>query len=687
MPVDAYSPCPCGSGKKFKWCCQPFFAQIERAFEQQANGQHEAAIKGMDQLAQQFPGSAEVWGKRAELLWENRRTEEAEQSIDKALEANPNYAFGHYLRGMMRHDEGEIPGALILYRQAAELCDPEVHGVLAEIYGSIGQCELLMNRPLAARAAWQISLRHEPSDTIEKHVQEVFGAESAFPPIARLDYRFLPRRTSRPGDSSPAWEQALAGAQSGKLSDAARAFEELANRDPDDAAAWYNLGLVRAWLGDNANAIEALGRYVAEETDERIAAAAWALAEVLRLGQGLTGFSDYIQYRVTYRIVDPEPVGRALSQDRRVVEVQQAQGVIAGGWLDRPLPAADENLAGFQLPRLAAHWVISGRALRLANTDEELLHKGRHAFEELVGQGLGEPQTDAGPPRFDRLLEDALSIRIPAGLTKEHARRLIDEHLQQHFEEKWARRPLRSLGGLSPLDAAGHPVLRKKLLGVLLFLEEAAQVLPFPYDFDRLRKKLGLPVVKPQAEQEEGSDVTALGVAELAGLEVEKLSDEDLSKAFHSALKLEALELAGRFAQSAVQRPPAGDRFVFFNHLVHAALQAEDWVGAQNSVNEGLRYDCEHNEGRRRNEYELRRARIHLRAREPELAHEAFTRLVQRDPTNLDLLGQAAEAMLSARLPHHAKAFAERGLAGAREKGDRDRAGYFAELLAATQGE
>ena len=33
MATDPYASCPCGSGKKFKWCCAPYYAQVEKAFE------------------------------------------------------------------------------------------------------------------------------------------------------------------------------------------------------------------------------------------------------------------------------------------------------------------------------------------------------------------------------------------------------------------------------------------------------------------------------------------------------------------------------------------------------------------------------------------------------------------------------------------------------------------------------
>ena len=47
MPLDPYAPCPCGSGKRFKWCCQPIHVQIDKAFQLDADGQHDAALKAI----------------------------------------------------------------------------------------------------------------------------------------------------------------------------------------------------------------------------------------------------------------------------------------------------------------------------------------------------------------------------------------------------------------------------------------------------------------------------------------------------------------------------------------------------------------------------------------------------------------------------------------------------------------
>src|SRR5262249_36974189 len=164
MALDAYAPCPCGSGKKFKWCCQPIHVQIDQAYQQDAEGQHEMALRLMDEVVAQNPTNPEAWGRKAQLLYQNNRVDEAETTLQKALEINPNYPFGHLLRGFFRQNEGETAGALLLFRKAAELYDPEARDILGQVYGLIGDSEFKMNRPVAARVAIQMAMHYQPAN-------------------------------------------------------------------------------------------------------------------------------------------------------------------------------------------------------------------------------------------------------------------------------------------------------------------------------------------------------------------------------------------------------------------------------------------------------------------------------------------------------------------------------------------
>src|SRR5262249_29948440 len=158
--------------------------------------------------------------------------------------------------------------------------------------------------------------------------------------------------------------------------------------------------------------------------------------------------------------------------------------------------------------------------------------------------------------------------------------------------------------------------------------------------------------------------------------------------AYQAALKLDARDLAGVFAKALVSRPPnpqRTDRYAWYGHLVQQALAEGNTETALDYLNEGEKADCEQNEGRRRNDYELRRGPIHARRGEADAAQDVFERLIARVPSELRYRGSAAEAMLSARQGPRALTFAEQGLAKAREKNDRDSENYFKELVAAAK--
>jgi tetratricopeptide (TPR) repeat protein len=695
MAFDPYGPCPCGSGKKFKWCCQPIHVDIDKAYRQDEEGQHEAALRLMEQVVSQHPDNPEAWGRQAQLLYQNDQVEAAEKALDKALELNPKYPFGHFLRGIFRQYEGEIPGALVEFRKAAELYDPEARDILAQVYGAIGESEMRLNRPVAARAALAIARRYRPTDeNLQKLFQALFGEDSGLPTTGRQEYAYLPL-DSKATAYQDSWDRALSGAATGKLTDALTAFESLTKENPGLTAAWYNLGLTRAWLGDNPGAIEALNQYVTLEPDENRAADAWALAEILHYGVGMEDRADWREHGVIYQIRNPEALANLINEwakTHRLVALQpdEEHGVLAGILADQQTTllgtASTAKFANF-----GANFLVAGSMLRLASTNSEKLHRLSGDLEKALGQALSEPQTTQGIPQFRSMLMDAFPIPIAPG---EEAEILpaIRERVQQYFEEKWIHQSMATLGNVAPIDAAGQPILRKKLLGLIRFLQDCVPPIePYNYDFDRLRRKLGLlPTDKPEgpSPQKGDVDISAMSVGELSALKTDDLADDKLGLAYQAALKLDARELASHFAHALVARPPRPeqpDRFPWYAHLIQSSSAEGDTEAALNFVNEGEKADCEQNQGHRRNDYELRRAQIHCKRNETDRAHEIFTALINRAPAELRYPGNAAEAMLSARRPDHALQFAETGLAKAREQNNRDSEQYFMELVAAAK--
>src|SRR5262245_9705569 len=180
MAIDSYASCPCSSGKKFKWCCQPIHGEIEKAFEQHNAGQHEGALVTMKTVVAQNDGSPEAHGRFAQLLALNGKVDEAEAELEKAFAINSNYAFGYLLRGQFRLQEGELIGALNLFRKAADSYSPEATEPLAYVYELIADLELRLNRPIAARAAYKRAVTLVPGNAeIKGNFEALFNSDKS----------------------------------------------------------------------------------------------------------------------------------------------------------------------------------------------------------------------------------------------------------------------------------------------------------------------------------------------------------------------------------------------------------------------------------------------------------------------------------------------------------------------------
>ena len=55
MSVESYQPCPCGSGKKLKFCCGNVFHEMQKIERQLENDQTVMGLQGLDRVLQAHP--------------------------------------------------------------------------------------------------------------------------------------------------------------------------------------------------------------------------------------------------------------------------------------------------------------------------------------------------------------------------------------------------------------------------------------------------------------------------------------------------------------------------------------------------------------------------------------------------------------------------------------------------------
>jgi tetratricopeptide (TPR) repeat protein len=712
MPPSPYDNCPCGSGKKFKWCCTGYWEQIERALDLYQQGQLENALRVMDQLAKDHPDKPQVWGYYAHILFREEKMEEAEAKLQKAFDLNPNFPMGHLLRGLFRQSEGEVIGALLLYRKAAEAYPPEAHDQLSQVYEMIARNELVLNRPLACRVALERAVHFSPGDQeIREQYEGMFGPDARMPECVKKRYTFRP--TAAPAPTS----------ESGRFSEAKAGFERMTREVPTDPAAWFNLGLVLAWTGEQGPAIEALNKSVELEYDDAKAEEAAALVEVLRCGQGLEKDGDYAEHRYYFEIRDPQAMVQLLQtwgQEGRMMAPQSDEsGQMFSCILVEPLPSLVET--GTTMAKVVANVQIVGRMMRVWHGERENAQKVAVEVRDRVNMAVGEPTEQTGPAQLGEITQSAYAYPMQIGDVAQ-AQQKMQDYAANYFEITWAHKPLRALGGATPIDAAGSKLMRKRLLGVIQFLADCTvasmprmakggQVVQFElYDFNRLRHKLGvekqaagdtppelLAAAKAATANPGGraagvsptkKDFGAMSAADLAALKTDELSCVELEDAMKAALKLDARELAVSFAKAGVARPadPAKpDRYPLYLALISAASSEGNHKDALAAAEAGLAYDAGHNGGRRANEFGLRAAQLQAKTGNADAAAAAFDKLIERNPDEGRYYIAAVETMLSAKQAAKALAFAEKGLETATRTGNRDLEGACTELREAAK--
>ena len=538
--------------------------------------------------------------------------------------------------------------------------DPAAAPALALVHE--GWNHLRQQRPLAAWACWRQALRAEPEQPAATHALAVLASAADLPEAARAEYRFL---TPVGTDQRLRWDGELRSRDLGDLAIAATAFDRLA--DGGDGRARFNQGLCLAWLGRNAAAIAALDQAVQTlaEAEPGVAVDAWTLAEVLRQGSGAETLADDLNHVATFTwaAAGPDPTG--FLDDRPDVRAIPTPLDPATGQPTRPDVAVFEWLAGpdtaSPIRRLLATAIKSRHTLRLSGPDPTLLESAVGPTITALGSRVASFEREATLLPLAFLDAAVWAIRFPAGLEPDQADASNRLAVERFYETTWINHPRHGLDDQTPAEAgrqasAGDLVLAAKLAAVIRVREQlgarpATLALYQGYPFDRLRRRVGLPPVNPEAV--DPADAATMSAGELDALDPKVLSELDLVDAFESAAALGDDARTGRFAAWLADLDPSRsadalrrvDVPAVFATLVRQALAEDDPDLALEWVDRAIVIDAALHSGRDARKFTTWRAEILARAGQAVAALEVYHQLIaaRPDPT---LALDAAETML-----------------------------------------
>src|SRR4051812_16812215 len=90
MAADIFAPCPCGSGKKFKFCCHAISDEMDRIIRLMEGNQPRVALQQLEQLAKKHPKNAWVGTTRAMLMLDLDEAPGARDVLKPLLEEHPD---------------------------------------------------------------------------------------------------------------------------------------------------------------------------------------------------------------------------------------------------------------------------------------------------------------------------------------------------------------------------------------------------------------------------------------------------------------------------------------------------------------------------------------------------------------------------------------------------------------------
>src|ERR671930_337465 len=125
MPVDPYAMCPCGSGKKLKFCCSDLVGEIEKIHRMIEGEQPRAALRHVEQTLTSHPGRASLLDLKATLEMSLGEMDSARQTVAQFVSANRDSPTAYACEAILLAESDEPLAAVDSLQRALALVERE----------------------------------------------------------------------------------------------------------------------------------------------------------------------------------------------------------------------------------------------------------------------------------------------------------------------------------------------------------------------------------------------------------------------------------------------------------------------------------------------------------------------------------------------------------------------------------
>ena len=594
MSLDQYELCPCGLGKKIKFCCKDIVSELDsisRAIEGQ---QYEAALDKIESALKQHPKRQSLWSLKCTVLVQTGQLEKAREAVDQFLDIAPDNPIGLAESAILTassiaeldapSEDGADTKAIEEQQQnLLRLATLRLHRALAncneqipmQVYGAIGLIgEFLVQAGhiLAGREhlKFQYALSgDEPPQSLRLLLET--GRSRDIPLILKQETTLpqVPDDVPWANQYSEARETAMQGG----WTQAADAVEQLVDSNPPHVILVRALGALCCRLPDPKRAARALEEIVDFEgvsLDEGVEAE--ALAQMLDPPEDLNK-TDLI--KVAIPVSNADSTLEKLQSDRRAeslgmdftsMTLGDDQPPPKAGFfiLDKELPTTGENLTAGEVPTVLTEALLYGkqtdREARLEFVISRLNFESTlPVIKDIAGELLGDGQQEETIGQVRSAMEElVVRPRFPKDTPQSFREQFLADRQKQLLLDHWTQRENPALDDQSPMAVSSNEEYQRRLLGTILLMELSQTNNAPDFDYDMLRKHLGLPLQEPLKPTPD--EAKQLPIVRLGRVDPSELADEDLSILFVRASQNSVGQAVMRLGEELLKRDSMADK-------------------------------------------------------------------------------------------------------------------------------
>lgn len=548
MAYDPYSLCPCGSGKKLKFCCQNIAEEMERINRLIEDNQFRAALKQLEAIDKKQSDNEWITTTRALVLIETNESAAARDVLRPWLTRHPDSDFATVLYALAQLQTEGYDAAKKSIQRAYQKGVKKFSGLVSGLAETVALAMLERRQALAARESLTLALRFAS----EANRQDIFMRLVEFDNDGEF---FYPLRSMHPlphvevpAEHDKDYKRAVKLSQIGCWDTAAETFTSLAQKLSDKPELTQAAGLCWAWDGNSSRAAADLHAAAAKLSDSAVAVECELLAQLL----------DFVESKDLCTLVtqtgNVPSVSRLLStldDQPKLVRVPMppdaGKGAPSGFYqvLDRPALTADDvsKLSLETVPQVLANLAIfdasdaePAKAVLTGMSGSEFdgaLEAVRSAASDQIEWKTDPPEVADDFPREMKIFAWSWSLPPHTPLGRRHE--LERQQWRKLIDETWPNSPQAALGGRTPRDAAQQPELRIPLTVAVYVLDAVCDQRRHSLDVPAMLNSLGLSPL-PKLTLSPDTSPNTLSLMQLHRVNVPELSDAQLLSVVNRAL-------------------------------------------------------------------------------------------------------------------------------------------------------